>query len=128
MFAYVLLGTLLTFCFNFCLSKFLSKSQANQILLIQVWLIVVGCPTFFSNVESIYQSPLLPSLYRNISHKTETSFLISSLFRHAPLCQKHFDSRSLPRGLSYCNEHKPFVRFVCFVCSKYFSTHSCVRG
>ena len=45
MFAYVLLGTLLTFCFNFCLSKFLSKSQAKQISFIQVWLIVVGCPT-----------------------------------------------------------------------------------
>lgn len=29
MFAYVLLGTLLAFCFNFCLSKFLSKSQAS---------------------------------------------------------------------------------------------------
>ena len=45
MFAYVLLGTLLAFCFNFCLSKFLSKSQAKQISFIQVWLIVVGCPT-----------------------------------------------------------------------------------
>lgn len=45
MFAYVLLVCLLAFCFNFCLSKFVSKSQANQILLIQVWLIVVGFPT-----------------------------------------------------------------------------------
>ena len=45
MFAYVLLGTLLAFCFTFCLSKFLSKSQAKQISFVQVWLIVVGFPT-----------------------------------------------------------------------------------
>lgn len=45
MFAYVLLVCLLDFCFNFCLSKFLSKSQAKQISFSQVWLLVVGCPT-----------------------------------------------------------------------------------
>ena len=42
MFASVLLCTLLDFCFNFCLSKFLIKSQANQISFIQFWLVVVG--------------------------------------------------------------------------------------
>lgn len=48
MFAYVLLGTLLTFCLAFCLSKFLSKSQAKQISFSQVWLIAVGLhPLFF---------------------------------------------------------------------------------
>lgn len=45
MFAYVLLVCLLAFCFNFCLSKFLRKSQAKQISFSQVWLLVVGFPT-----------------------------------------------------------------------------------
>ena len=128
MFACVLLGTLLTFCFNFCLSKFLSKSQAKQISFIQVWLIVGVAPLFVANVESIYQSPLLWSLCLNISHKIGTSNLKTNLFRHASLCQIYCDSHILSRRLSCCNEHKPFVRSICFVCSKYFSTHSYVRG
>ena len=54
MFAYVLLCTLLYFCFNFCLSKLLSKSKAKQILFIQVWLIVVGFHPLFVSLRCIH--------------------------------------------------------------------------
>ena len=87
-----------------------------------------GYEVHFSNVESIYQSPLLWSLCLNISHKIGTSNQKTNLFRHASLCQIYCDSHILSRRLSCCNEHKPFVRSICFVCSKYFSTHSYFRG
>lgn len=52
MFAYVLLGTLLAFCFNFCLSKFLSKSQAKQISIVKVLVNSSGFPHYLFHFEA----------------------------------------------------------------------------
>ena len=52
MFAYVLLVCLLDFCFNFCLSKFLSKSQAKQISIVKVLVDSSGLPHYLFHFEA----------------------------------------------------------------------------